>query len=303
MSGTSSTTARCTCSGGVDGAVVCCGRLVLPPGPLPTEVACGIVVEPAGRGRRRRPDGGRAGCPRSATGRCSSLSSPPSTSRRRGRGFTTGCGMMAPNVRALMRHLGVRARRPRRRSRLLGRAAGAGALRRAHAHGRRAWPRPAGSLQRRPDQALEDQAGVGAAEPERVRQRQARRRAGGATQRPRRSGSAGSRCAEDRRSAGRAHGAATTAPRSPRPPRSRRSCARSCPSPRVTGGVVPPNSAASAAASAASFNGVEVPWALTWATSAVASAGIGERQAACTAARPRRRGSARRGGGRRRWSP
>ena len=32
-----------------EGEPICCGRLVLPPGPLPTEVACGFVIEPAGR--------------------------------------------------------------------------------------------------------------------------------------------------------------------------------------------------------------------------------------------------------------
>jgi N-acyl-L-homoserine lactone synthetase len=32
-----------------DAEPICTGRLVLPPAPLPTEVACAIVVEPAGR--------------------------------------------------------------------------------------------------------------------------------------------------------------------------------------------------------------------------------------------------------------
>jgi N-acyl-L-homoserine lactone synthetase len=92
--------------GGRDGAVVCCGRLVLPPGPLPTEVACGIVVQPAGQvvdvGRMvlapiaRGPD---------KTIFVALLAALYLETRRRG--FTTGCGMMAANARVLMRHLGI----------------------------------------------------------------------------------------------------------------------------------------------------------------------------------------------------
>ena len=101
-----STTAPSTSSGARDGEAVCCGRLVLPPGPLPTEAACGLVVEPAGQvvdvGRMvvvpvaRRADRGLFLALLAALYR-----------ETRARGYTTGCGMMAPNVRALLRHLGV----------------------------------------------------------------------------------------------------------------------------------------------------------------------------------------------------
>jgi N-acyl-L-homoserine lactone synthetase len=85
---------------------VCCGRLVLPPGPLPTEVACGIIVPPTGQvvdvGRMvlapvaRGPD---------KTIFVALLAALYLETRRHG--FTTGCGMMALNARVLLRHLGV----------------------------------------------------------------------------------------------------------------------------------------------------------------------------------------------------
>ena len=93
--------------GSRQGEPCCCGRLVLPPGPLPTEVACGISIDPAGAvvdvgrmtvlGSVRRAD-------RAAF--VALLAALYLETRRRG--YRTGCGMMAPNVRSLVRHLGVR---------------------------------------------------------------------------------------------------------------------------------------------------------------------------------------------------
>jgi N-acyl-L-homoserine lactone synthetase len=89
-----------------DGQPICCGRLVLPPGPLPTEVACGIAVEPAGK----VVDVGRmtvaASVRRADRGVFLSLLAALYLETRK-RGYVTGCGMMAPNVRSLLRHLGV----------------------------------------------------------------------------------------------------------------------------------------------------------------------------------------------------
>lgn len=89
-----------------DGEAVCCGRLVLPPGPLPTEVACGIVVEPAGQvvdvGRMVVAPSARAADRSAFVALLAAL-----YRETRARGYTIGCGMMAPNVRALLRHLGV----------------------------------------------------------------------------------------------------------------------------------------------------------------------------------------------------
>jgi N-acyl-L-homoserine lactone synthetase len=85
---------------------ICCGRLVLPPGPLPTEVACGITVEPAGN----VVDVGRmtvaASVRRADRAVFLSLLAALYLETRK-RGYVTGCGMMAPNVRSLLRHLGV----------------------------------------------------------------------------------------------------------------------------------------------------------------------------------------------------
>jgi hypothetical protein len=91
---------------GWDGpTAACAGRLVLPPGPLPTELACGIPVEPAGQ----VVDVGRLVVAPSYRGR----------DRRafmlllghlylevRRLGFSVGCGMMTAPVRALARQLG-----------------------------------------------------------------------------------------------------------------------------------------------------------------------------------------------------
>jgi hypothetical protein len=89
-----------------DGLAVCCGRLVLPPGPLPTELACEISITPAGE----VVDVGRMVVAPAARGRDRSVFLALLSAlylETRSRGFTIGCGMMAPNVRALMRHLGV----------------------------------------------------------------------------------------------------------------------------------------------------------------------------------------------------
>jgi N-acyl-L-homoserine lactone synthetase len=89
-----------------DGQPACCGRLVLPPGPLPTEVACGITVEPAGN----VVDVGRmtvvAHVRRADRAVFLSLLAALYLETRK-RGYATGCGMMAANVRSLLRHLGV----------------------------------------------------------------------------------------------------------------------------------------------------------------------------------------------------
>ena len=86
---------------------VATGRVVFPPGVLPTEVAAGIVVEPVGEvvdvGRLvvaasfRTP---RAGVFVALLSRL--------YGEVRARGFTVACGMMSPAARALVRHLGVR---------------------------------------------------------------------------------------------------------------------------------------------------------------------------------------------------
>lgn len=87
---------------------VCTGRIVLPPGPLPTEVECAMVVPPAGEvvdvGRMvvvRSPDRGHG------PGRFPALLAALYLEVR-ARGFTVACGMMAPNVRALARLVGFR---------------------------------------------------------------------------------------------------------------------------------------------------------------------------------------------------
>jgi hypothetical protein len=82
------------------------GRIVLPPGLLPTEAACAIVIEPQGQvadvGRMvvvRSHQDSRHGA---FVGLLASL-----YSEVRRHGYTVGCGMMAANVRMLMRMLGV----------------------------------------------------------------------------------------------------------------------------------------------------------------------------------------------------
>jgi hypothetical protein len=82
------------------------GRLVLPPGPLPTEEACGLIVEPRGHVA----DVGRMTVARSYQG-----SGHPvflALLARlylevRARGFDVACGMMSPRARALVRLLGL----------------------------------------------------------------------------------------------------------------------------------------------------------------------------------------------------
>jgi hypothetical protein len=82
------------------------GRIVLPPGPLPTEAICGLVVEPRGE----VVDVGRI--------LVSPAAQDPSHHALRAllaymylevrqRGFTVACGMMAAPVRALCRQLGL----------------------------------------------------------------------------------------------------------------------------------------------------------------------------------------------------
>jgi len=85
---------------------IAAGRIVLPPGRLPTEAACAIVIAPEGRVA----DVGRMVVARSHQNRqhgafVGLLASLYSEVRRHG--FTVGCGMMAANVRMLMRMLGV----------------------------------------------------------------------------------------------------------------------------------------------------------------------------------------------------
>jgi hypothetical protein len=92
--------------GWIDGVSVSTGRLVCPPHPLPTQDACGLVVEPAGG----VVDVGRM------------CVAPEHQSYRhaafvallcrlylemRERGYVTACGMMSPRVRRLMRQLGL----------------------------------------------------------------------------------------------------------------------------------------------------------------------------------------------------
>lgn len=93
---------------GWDGpTAVCAGRLVLPPGPLPTEEACSLVVEPRGQ----VVDVGRMVV-------APSHQDPNHTTfvlllgglylEVRRRGFHVGCGMMSAPVRAMCRQLGFR---------------------------------------------------------------------------------------------------------------------------------------------------------------------------------------------------
>lgn len=89
-----------------DAEIICCGRLVLPPGPLPTEEACGIRIPPEGRvvdvgrmvvaPRARGPD---------RTVFLALLADLYLRTRRFG--FSTGCGMMTPTARVLLAHMGI----------------------------------------------------------------------------------------------------------------------------------------------------------------------------------------------------
>jgi GNAT superfamily N-acetyltransferase len=91
---------------GWDGlTAVCAGRLVPPPGPLPTEEACGISVAPAGQ----VVDVGRmvvAPSHRGRDHRVFVLLLGHLYLEVRRLGFSVGCGMMTAPVRALARQLG-----------------------------------------------------------------------------------------------------------------------------------------------------------------------------------------------------
>jgi GNAT superfamily N-acetyltransferase len=93
---------------GWDGAeAVCTGRLVFPPSPLPTEVACGLAVEPRGL----VVDVGRmAVLPSHQTfGHGTFLALLCQLYREaRAAGFDVACGMMAAPARALVSRLGLR---------------------------------------------------------------------------------------------------------------------------------------------------------------------------------------------------
>jgi hypothetical protein len=93
---------------GWDGAEpVCTGRLVFPPGPLPTEAACGLVIEPAGQVVE--------------VGRMAVLRAHQTFGHgaflallcrlyleARAAGFEFACGMMAAPARSLVARLGLR---------------------------------------------------------------------------------------------------------------------------------------------------------------------------------------------------
>jgi hypothetical protein len=86
---------------------VCTGRLVFPPGPLPTEVACGLVVEPQGR----VVDVGRMAVLRShqTFGHGAFLVLLCRLYREaRAAGFEFACGLMAAPARSLVDRLGLR---------------------------------------------------------------------------------------------------------------------------------------------------------------------------------------------------
>jgi hypothetical protein len=85
---------------------VCTGRLVFPPGPLPTEVACGLVVQPRGQ----VVDIGRMVVLRThqTFGHGTFLALLWALYREaRAAGFSVGCGMMAGPARTVMTRLGV----------------------------------------------------------------------------------------------------------------------------------------------------------------------------------------------------
>ena len=82
------------------------GRLVQPPGPLPTEEACGLIVEPRGE----VVDVGRMTVARSYQGPDHPVFLALLARlylEVRGRGFDVACGMMSPRARALVRMLGL----------------------------------------------------------------------------------------------------------------------------------------------------------------------------------------------------
>lgn len=89
-----------------DGEPVSTGRLVLPPHPLPTQDACGIVVEPAGRvvdvGRMCVATTYRSYRQAAYVALLCGL-----YREMREGGFATACGMMSPPVRRLTRLIGL----------------------------------------------------------------------------------------------------------------------------------------------------------------------------------------------------
>jgi N-acyl-L-homoserine lactone synthetase len=85
---------------------VCTGRLVLPPGPLPTEQACGVTVPPQGR----VVDVGRMCVVRDhQTFRHAAFLALLCRLylEMRARGYEVACGMMSARVRTLVRQLGL----------------------------------------------------------------------------------------------------------------------------------------------------------------------------------------------------
>ena len=158
------------------------GRLVLPPNPLPTQEECRITVPPAGE----VVDVGRM-CVVSHYQSHRHAAFIALLSRlyleMRARGFAVACGVMSPRTRRLMRQLGLRLeelgedrpywgepRAPVRFTLLTERREPGRALERNRRSG--LSPVPGGGR--------EHQAGVGAAEPERVGQRQPGRHASAA---------------------------------------------------------------------------------------------------------------------------
>ena len=93
---------------GWDGTeAACTGRLVFPPGPLPTEVAAGLVVPPRGR----VVDVGRMAVLRAhqTFGHAAFLALLCALYREaRAAGFDVACGMMAAPARSLVGRLGLR---------------------------------------------------------------------------------------------------------------------------------------------------------------------------------------------------
>jgi hypothetical protein len=92
--------------GWADDVPVCTGRLVFPPHPLPTQDACGLVVEPAGL----VVDVGRM-CVAPEYRSFRSAAFVALLCRlyleMRDRGLEVACGMMAPSARRLLRQLGL----------------------------------------------------------------------------------------------------------------------------------------------------------------------------------------------------
>jgi hypothetical protein len=92
--------------GWLDGEPACTGRLVFPPGPLPTEQACGITVAPAGQ----VVDVGRMAVGSAHAGHehaafmallCRLYL------EMREHGYEVACGMMSARVRLVLRRLGL----------------------------------------------------------------------------------------------------------------------------------------------------------------------------------------------------